>query len=124
MKLEFLYARAIKEVWIMDSDGRSKLTPKTLSWIRKTYADVLSDIDTGTPLYYSLAIIGLSPEQASLTSEDYTDEFTYDVDEIRFGDHYLYNGIIFMPPSDGVYTVTIIGEFFSKTLSNDTDNNY
>lgn len=122
--LTLQYARSIKEVWVTNSDGKYKLEKKTLTWLRSNYADTLADIDTGRPLYYSPAILGLSPEQAALTSGDYTDEFTYDADDLMFGSHYGYNGVVFMPPADEIYTMTVIAEFLSIVLSLDADTNY
>lgn len=126
IKLELLYCRAIQQVWVTNADGRSELTKKSMKWLRTEYGYdfASSEIDQGTPLYYTPAILGLSPEQAALTAENYTDEFTYEGDDIKFGDHYSYNGILFMPPSDGVYTLSIFGLFDSYPLSSDDAKNF
>jgi hypothetical protein len=64
--------RAVKEVWMMNSDGRFQLTKKPLGWIREEYAEESSSLDTGEPLYYAETVIGLSPSQDTAERSDYT----------------------------------------------------
>lgn len=120
---------SIKEVWTMDSDnGRSKLEKKDLEWLRREYNDPISDLTQGDPAYYSPLVVGLAPEQSSLTaaggSDPYTAEFTYDWEDLTFGDHWRKKAIWVMPPTDSIKTVSILGRWYSKRLSADTDKTY
>jgi len=122
--LTFQNARAIREIWVTNSEGKNQLTKKTMTWLRNNYRGALSSLEKGQPLYYTPAIIGLSPQQKDLTAENYMDEFTYDVDDLMFGAHFGYNGVLFMPPADGTYTMTVIADFFSAIMTEDTETNY
>jgi len=127
-KLNFRYCVAVKEVWAKTADeDRYELTKKPYSWIRNRYGETYSDIQQGDPGCYAPIVVSLSPDQIALTSADYTDEFTYDEEEILFSDtadHFLYTGILFMPPSDEDRTISIKGRFWSPPLSSDTDKSY
>ena len=120
------YIKNIKQVTISNSDGISYLTRKNLRWMKDNYlgTGAISDVDQGTPSYYSPFMTGLSPQQVDLTSSDYTDDFTYDIFGVRFTDDYDARGIVWMPPTDEIYTVTIEGDFYPLQLSSDTDENY
>lgn len=120
------YIKSIKEVTMSNADGTIRLDRKTLKWLKDNYLenDTISDVDQGTPAYYSPFLTGLSPQQVDLTSSDYTDQFTYDILGVRFSDDYDVRGIIWMPPTDEIYTVTIEGDFYPLQLSSDTDENY
>jgi hypothetical protein len=125
--LEITLAKAIKDVWMVDDDGRYKLVKEDFDFIKDTYSDIDADLDTGEPYYWAPNIIGLSPAQSALTSSNYTSTFTYDGEDIMFGDEgnfFAYNGIIWMPPADGTYTCIVVADFFSKELSADADTNY
>lgn len=115
--------RSVHEVWAANSDGRYKLTPAPLDWLREEYPKPLAETDQGAPLYWSPAVIGLSPEQYENDAGDFTG--MYDWDEIQYGyDPYVNNGIIWMPPTDGTYTMQVWGTFFSRDLTADTDVNW
>jgi hypothetical protein len=124
------YCRSIEEVWMMDSESRWELEKVTLNWMRTEYSEEFSSIDTGSPLYYCPLIHGLGPDQKTLDitgSDIYTTQFTYDHEDLIFADQgswYSYRGILWMPPSDSIATVEIVGKFFSAELSGDTDTNY
>lgn len=118
------YIRSIKEVTLSNADGRVRLTKKSLKWLKDIYNEPISDIDQATPLYYAPAMMGLSPQQVALTSSDYTDDFTYDTLAVRFTDDYDARGILIMPPTDSVYSVTIEGNFYPLQLSSDSDENF
>lgn len=116
-KLEVANLRILHEVWIINADGRTQLEEKTLNWIKTEYGEDFDDIETGTPLYYCRDVSGLSPQQAELTSDTYTTDFTYGHETIIFGNHWKKSNIIIMPPPDEVFTVDVVAEFYSKTLA-------
>lgn len=118
------YIKMIKEVTMANADGIIRLERKTLRWIKDNYSDPISDLDQGTPAYYTPFRTGLSPQQVALTSSTYTTQFTYDLLGVRLDDDYDARGVMWMPPTDEIYTVTIEGDFYPLQLSEATDENY
>ena len=118
--VEFKLCRAIQEVWIDNGDGRSKLTKKTLAWVKENYADPVAELDQDTPLYYCPGLIKLAPELRTLESSDYTSQFTYGYEDILFsdeGDAHEYDAILIVPPPDETFTVEVKGLFYSQMTS-------
>lgn len=121
-KLAIPNCRAIYEVWCADATGRTRLEPVDLDNLREYYGDATTEQTVGKPLYYSPAVIGLSPAQSAFTSADMSALFDYY--EVMLGDHFAYNSIVFMPVADATYTLRVQGNFYSKTLALDTDYNF
>lgn len=122
--LTFRNCRAVKEVWVYDADGRSQLERKSLGWIMEQ-----TDVDNGRPAYYAPAVIRLEPSQYSLTSSNYTNEFTYGSDGILFSDQAaegvaVYNGVVWLPKTDGAYTVEVLGLFMSNPIVDGTEKTF
>lgn len=124
-KVMLSYVRAIDSVYVKASgDARIELTRKSHSWLLEEYSESIADSDSGTPTYWTPIVSVLSPEQKGLTALDYTDEFTYDYEDIMFGaTRYQKDGITFRPKADKVYTMTIFAWFFSL-LATDADISY
>jgi len=122
--LTFQNTRAIEEVWLANADGRVMLAKKSLKWLREIYDKAAADETRGQPRYFAPLVMGLAPEQADLTEDNYDDDYTYDTDGIMFGSHFAYSGILFMPPADGIYTISVKAKWFSKELSEDTDETF
>jgi len=119
--------RAIKEVWMSNADSRFILEKKELGWLKETYAKPVSDLTSGQPTYYARSVIHLAPEQEAITSSDYDDTFTYGWEDLVFQDttdRYKKTGIVWMPPADEAYTLEVLGQFFTKTLSADADKSF
>jgi len=126
-KVNFRYCSAIKQVWFMANGGRYRLDKKDLSWLRRAYGDVYANLTQASPLYYAPMVLNLSPDQVALTSSDYVNEFTRDFEEILFTDeaeHFLYSGVLWMPPNAVASTVSILGRFWSSPLSVDADKSF
>jgi hypothetical protein len=129
-KAVFQYNRSIDKVWVTDgsastNEGRTKLVKVSRDWMKEEYAAPQASLDTGRPLYYVPAIIGLAPQQSALTSGNFTAEFTYDSEELTLGDdHWDKTGVLFAPPSDGVYTMIVQGKWWSRFLTADANENY
>ncbi len=107
-----------KEVWAMESGGnRFQLTYKPLGFLKSQYAKDSSSLDTGAPKYWSNDLIMLAPDQIDLGAAD----FSYDADELLFDPTLEKRGILWMPPLDATYMISILGEFYSEslTLAND-----
>lgn len=117
----FQLCRAIKEVWASNSDGEKwKLDKIDFDILRAAYAEDPANLDSGEPLYYAPIMIRKTPEVASTVTIDYfgSTEYTEAVD------HYEYNGLVFMPPADGNYTIEINGLFYQPKLTVDASKNY
>lgn len=133
-KIEFNEVRSIKHIWIYDeANGRNDLTELSLAKFKSKYAKALADNDSGTPKHYAVGIINLQPSQQSLYIDlnaylsavgAGTAPFTADYHDIMFGSNDSYLSVLFAPKADQKYTVTIEGQFYSKTLSNDNDVNF
>ncbi len=120
------YLRSVEKVWVSGTaddgiDTRIPLKQADLHLLREKYARSDStDIDQGTPTDYALDVIGLSTEQ-----NDVTDLSSFqDTETILTGDHWNYEGIVFYPPADRVFTISIYGTFWSPELVADADITY
>jgi hypothetical protein len=124
-KIKFRRCDAIKEVWVKKSgESRVMLAKRDYSWIRKQYGDDYSDLDNGIPVNYCSLILNLEPDQIDLTTLNYTNTFTQDVEDILFSNtasHHLYSGILILPPVDGIYTISVLGRFWSPPLYPNAD---
>lgn len=133
-KLEFKEARTISKIWIYSGSTNRKLLKEiTLSEYKNKYVKELPNNDQGTPIEYAVGILRLQPTQEALFTDqaDFlskvsagTAPFTKDYHDIMFGNNQGYISILLGPTSDGDYTLTVYGEFYSKTLSNDNDYNF
>jgi hypothetical protein len=117
----FQLCRAIKEVWISNSDGEKwKLEKIDFDVLRAAYAEDPADIDSGSPLYFSPINIRQTPETGGEVTIDYFGATQY-TEEV---DHFEYNGLVFLPPADETHTIEIHGLFYQPKLSADDDENY
>ena len=122
--LDFRYCKFIEEVWAKASgEGRYRLEKKSLAWMRNTYGDAYADQDQGMPVYFAEKVLNLGPDQVALTAATYETEFTGDAEELMLADtdHVLYTGILFMPPADTTYTISVKGKFDSPSLVDGAD---
>lgn len=126
------YAKSIKEVWVMNSDGRVQLDKVDYGWLRENYSKPVASLTQGDPLYYAVGVNKLSPGQIALTTgagaSPYTAQFTYGHEDLIFANElsegYLYTTVLIAPPTDEVKTIEILGQFFSLPLSTDTQVNF
>lgn len=120
----YLICEGLKDLTISpSSDFDGELDDITL--VR--FEGVLTGVDTARPLYYAINIPDLGPAQGDfLGLADFDDHGAYDYQELHFGPNkrQKYRSIVFMPPADATYTMTIIGLFESTELVNDTDHSY
>ena len=117
----FKYCRAIKEVWVMDSSERVKLTKVDISELREYYDEPVPSLTSGTPKYYAPAVLRPIPDE--VTSDDFVGLSGFD-DVLVDWTHYEYNGVMFMPKADGDYVIEVWGLFYSPELSLDADENW
>ena len=117
----FQLCRALKEVWISNSDGEKwKLEKIDFDVLRAAYAEDPANIDSGSPLYYAPIFIRRTPETANVVTIDFfgTTEYTEAVN------HFEYNGLVFLPPTDGTYKLELHGLFYQPKLTVDASINY
>ncbi len=128
IKLDISNTTSVKEVWLVNAAGKTPLEKDSLGKIRETYGKPKADLTQGKPEFWTLAVNNLSPNQESLTavggSSPFTAQFTFDSDDLIFGDHFAQNTVLFFPASDAVYTLSVLARFFEKTLVVNTDINY
>lgn len=111
--------RAILDVWINDTESRTRLEKVDFLDLKESYNELASGTTTGTPIYYALAEL----RALETTDQDSLGVFinkTFD----EYDTNYDYRGIILIPPADGDYVVEISGLFKSEVLSDDLDENY
>lgn len=116
--ITFDNCRAIKKVWVVDSNGdEDDLLKRTMDWMRSNYGDTFSSITNGQPSFYAPNIIRFAPEQYAYVAGDVAS--MYGVADLLFGADYGYKGLYIMPPADEIYTVHIQGKWYSVVLSED-----
>lgn len=109
-----------KELWVMESgDKRSQVVWKPLGYLKSHYDEDSNDLDTGAPKYWSGDFKRLDASQRALGAGD----FSYDVDEVLFDATLEKRGILWMPPADATYMLSIFGEFYSHDMSAGSDLN-
>lgn len=131
-KIDVPNIRSIERVYAYGSDGRVKLDPLTFEEMKEKYTDAMADTDSGAPKYYCSAILNLYYGQNTyanlaaflLAVAAGTAPFTQDYDEIYFGPAEGYSTVLVAPPVDETYTISIWGRFFSKPLTEETDQNF
>lgn len=107
--------RTAKEVWAGTSvDGLIPLVKRTLLSLKEEFGEQLSSVDQGTPAYFAPCAFRPYPDTTTALSwSGY-----YDIDDLVLDNtHYTYRGIIITPPPDKTYYVSIVGLFYSPTLS-------
>jgi len=126
-------ARVIKEVWIADSDSRKRLRKFDLDDLRGPlgYNKPFSQMDKGRPISYAPTYVRMVPETVELTIENAGPIVGYA--DVMIGQTFQpstasnsstsYNGILFMPPTDGEYSVEVVGFFYSMKMTKDEDQN-
>lgn len=116
-------ARNIIEVWVAQAGGtRTRLATRTAGELRADYSSVpLSAITQARPTVYACPITGLAPAQYAETESSLSTAGMTDLDYLIFGNYYASDAIVIMPPADGTYTVEILANCFSKTLTADAD---
>lgn len=113
--------RAIQEVWMSTSSARRRLTYKALEVVREWYAKPWADVTSGTPLYYSPAIIR---SELTASTDISIDSFGGTATTEAGKSPLQYNSIIVTPPISESYEMEVVGLFYSDLLSDDDDENW
>jgi hypothetical protein len=107
--------RSVKEVWAGNTaSGLVQLAKAELLWLRSEYGEQFANVDQSSPAYYCPVSYRPYPDaQAAAGWAGY-----YDIgDLILDNGHYTYNGVLIVPPPNATYYVSIVGLFYSPTLS-------
>uniref|UniRef100_A0A6M3IFH6 Uncharacterized protein n=1 Tax=viral metagenome TaxID=1070528 RepID=A0A6M3IFH6_9ZZZZ len=115
--LTFQHCRSILTVWCNDDEDRWQLTKYDYDTIRNNYDGLVSGTDTGSPSFYCPVWI----RSPLATDKDVRGAF---FNYVKTDDDGTYNGILFVPPTDAVYIIEIIGHFYFSDLSSNTETNY
>jgi hypothetical protein len=113
--------RSIFEVWISDADGRTKLKKKSLQWLRAYYGD-FTELENGTPAHFARTILRLTPKDSY--SGGFDGMYDYEDTMLHTDGEPMKAGLLIMPAPDQVYTVNVIGRFFTPRLVNAADTTY
>jgi hypothetical protein len=116
------FCRAIKEVWIANSDGRRKLEKISVTSFLTEYATPLKSVTVGPPVYYCPAVLRSIPEADRATVDTMRAMISYMPTMV--GPHYEYNGILIGPPSDEKCHVEVRGLFYTPELVGNTDQSF
>jgi len=114
--LTFSRCRSIKEVWVNNTEGRSQLTKKDMSWLYREYSALISATDSGTPLYYCPAKMRSTEKTDQTSLGTFFNYAVADSEDIR--------GIMILGPPDESIVVEVKGLFYSDLLSIDADESY
>lgn len=112
--------RAIKEVWINDDEGKSRLSKIDLVSLKDYYSDVIGDIDTAQPEYYSPISVRIEDDTYINSPGEFLNFGVSADDDNPTG---LLTTLVWMPPADGTYTLEVIGSVDVAKLSVNTDAN-
>ena len=119
--VSFPYCRAIKEVWAATTEERWQLEKKTLQDLTAGYlANLPSERNTGSPLYYAPCIVRYVPENAEAGDIEAFAGFT----DVEAGNYHEYNSILVSAPADEKIMIDIRGLFYSMELVEEADKNY
>ena len=113
----FQNCQVINEVWCNDAEERWQLRRYPFNTIQEGYPDLVSAIDTGEPQFYC---------PIWLRTTDSTDRTTLGTffNYVKSDDYGTYNGILFVPPTDGEYVLEVIGKFYHTEMTSNTDQNF
>jgi len=88
-------------------------------WTDSLLRRVSYNISPSVPIYYAPCIIRMSPQTSSNIPPS-----TYDFGDVMFGHSSSYNSILLMPPPNGLYTLSVIGDFMPAPMIDDDDTNF
>jgi len=117
VKINFVNARIVREVWVATATTRTKLKKVSPVWMMEQYPDtVLADIEGGVPAYWTT---GLYPVAQEVTPGAEVDDELYVDDDPTFT-----RGLYIMPPPDETYTIKMLGDWAPVDLAADGDVNF
>jgi len=114
--LEMTDVRSILEFWIANATDRKQIGRLPLPDFMDKFDTPTASITNGAcPTNWAIAQFNRAPARIGQTLP------TYGFEEMITGDATTKQGVIWSPPSDGTYSVLVLGLFYSEALSADTD---
>jgi len=110
----FPLCRAVKNVWVNNTTGRSRLEPKDYNWLREEFASLITSTDRGTPAYFCRARMRAIEDD----SQNLGSFFTLIEESLDL------HGIIILPPPDEAVVIEVEGLFYSDALTADTSTSF
>jgi hypothetical protein len=115
------YARAFKEVWMTTTEGRVQLKKKRLQDLFTDYfTDLPASWVNGTPEFWSPALTRLIPEIKTPAEIASLDDYIGVITPIS----HEYNTVMLNVPVDQSTMFEIVGLFYSRFFTADTDENF
>lgn len=117
---------SVKRLWIKDSLGTSDVTEFYIEpeQFRYNYGALIDAWETGEPRYWTLNANILSPTQDAETAATLAAAGVIDEDDLDFDEDWDSSSLMFNPKADGVYTIDLLGRFYSKDLKLGEDVNF
>lgn len=112
------YCRAIKEVWVADTDGRRQLTKLSIQDFLATYTEKFTTAEQGTAEHYCPAMLRAIPESAAPPT------ITAGWMPTITGTSYEYNGILIGPPTEESLYAEVYGLFYTNELDSESASSY
>jgi len=103
--------RSVRKVWGFDSDG------DRMTFEQADLHSILDGLDvtsSGTPAYWAMNVVGVSPELQSTSLGSF--EGTSDMVKVA-DDYFKKNGLIFDTPTDEAITIHLYGRFFERPVA-------
>ena len=89
--------------------------------LREDYSQLIG-VTQARPTQYTPAVLRAAPELHLTRIEDIQAYIEYL--DVMYDSHYLYNGVLFFPPTDTQYMIETWAYFYSTTMSEDTHESY
>lgn len=114
--------RVIKDVWIYDSEEKTRLTKADdIYEMKEYYSQPKANITPSTPFVYFP--VNASPSPGVEEATNYTQAWAFE--DIIEEAHEGFNSLLISPPPDHAnYTLQVEGVFYSDELEDDTDYNW
>ncbi len=111
--------RVIETLFAEDDTSRTIVTQADLNNMKEYYNTPVVDLTPGRPLQFALANLRADETTDKDSLATYLDH-TFAEDDTK----YTYRGIVFGPPADKAYTLSLTGKFFQFILTSDSDENF
>lgn len=125
------YLMHLRDLYVSDADGRVNIINNrmSLNGFLKEYSKAIADQDSGTPVDWALHNEGLAPSQIGDNSATFTAASYLGFENIHFqdaaiGPDWNFNTILLGPKADAVYTVEVQGKYYSRRLTDDSNQNF
>ena len=114
--------RKIEAVWYADTESRNEAVERSLKYVRDTYTTPIDSSDVGAPAEFCKIPVNVAPsllETTVVSFANLVDWGQLHQNDAKFQLGGAYTGILLIPPTDGTYTIEILGQFYSPDLIDD-----